>query len=150
MIAVLGVAALACAAPGLFAVVAGIRGRDPKSAFGGLPFLLAAAGFGWAMSLVVSVNHEITGSRVDPARAVGCTAEILGAGDESARVNGAHLYRFRVRVQIPGETPYETDSSGAVSPLLAGRIGAGGAGYACLADRGDRRQVEILWDRPLH
>lgn len=96
------------------------------------------------------MDHEITGSQVARARAVDCTAEILGVRDERSRINGDEVYRFRLRVQIRGKAPYETDSTAAVSPLLAGGIGAGSTGYACLADRDHLKKVEILWDQPIH
>lgn len=150
MIVVFGVIALVTGALGLIGLVAGVRARDPRLAFSCVPFLVAAAGFGWGISVVASVSDEITTSRVDRARAVNCAAEILSAGDERARINDAHVYRFRVRVRIPGKVPYETDSTAAVSPLLAGRIGVDRTGYACLADRTHFDQVEILWDQPIH
>ena len=101
IIVAFGVAVLALVPLGLFGLVGGVRDREPKLAIGGLVFLLAAAGAGWGISVVVSVNHEITGSHVARARAVNCTAEILGVRGERARINDTHVYRFRVRVQIP-------------------------------------------------
>ncbi|SCF18818.1 hypothetical protein GA0074695_4155 [Micromonospora viridifaciens] len=96
--------------------------------------------------MLVSVNDEIAG--VDPVRAVNCTAEILDVQGEVAQINDTHIYRYRVRVQISGKAPYETDSTGA-SPLLGGGIGADPTGYACQADRDDLKMVEILWDQPI-
>ncbi|MES9536214.1 MULTISPECIES: hypothetical protein [unclassified Actinomadura] len=149
IIVALSIPVLALVPLGLFGLVGGLREREPKVAIGGLIFLLAAAGCGWGISLVVSVNHEITGSQVARAHAVDCTAEILGVRGERAQINDTHFYRVRVRVQVPGKAPFETDSIAAVSPLLAGDIGANRSGYACLADRDHLKKVEILWDQPI-
>ncbi|MFC9976722.1 hypothetical protein ACFVH6_38070 [Spirillospora sp. NPDC127200] len=149
MIVVLGGAGLAAGTLGLYGFVTGARERDYMVVPGSLLALAAGAGFGWMAFQVASVDDAITTSRVDRARAVNCTAEILNAKDERVRINETDVYRFRVRVQIPGKAPYETDSIGAVPPLLAGRIGTDRAGYACLADRLHLDQVEILWDHPI-
>lgn len=60
--------------------------------------------------MVVSVNHEMTGSQVARAHAVKCTGEILGVRGERAQINDTRFYRVRVRVQVPGEASFETDS----------------------------------------
>ncbi len=146
LILLLGFFSLTLGALGLSFLVPAVRHRDRDLAFGSLIFLLPAAGFGWGVSVVVSLNDEIAG--VDPARAVNCTAEILDVQGEVAQINDTHIYRYRVRVQIPGKTPYETDSTGA-SPLHGGVIGAGPTSYPCLADRDNLKNVEILWDQPI-
>ncbi len=147
LIIVVGFALLIFGACGLGVLVRGVRGHDRALAFLGLPFLLGAVPVcGWVIFKLVSLNDEIAG--VDPARAVNCTAEILDVQGEAAQINDTHIYRYRVRVQIPGKAPYETDSTGA-SPLLGGGIGAGPTSYPCLADRDDLKKVEILWDQPI-
>ncbi|GLY76533.1 hypothetical protein [Actinoallomurus iriomotensis] len=143
-IVVLGVFALIL--PGF---VEAIRDRKPGTAFGSLVIMLAIAGIGWGIFTVASRYKEIVPTRVDRARAVNCTADILRARDSRSRLNGDSVYRFHVRVSTPGKAPYETDSTAAVSPLVAGGIGAGRTGYACRADRDHPKKVEILWDHPM-
>ncbi|MCO6004176.1 hypothetical protein NE236_04220 [Actinoallomurus purpureus] len=147
IIVVIGLVVLVLGAFGLFGLVGGVRDRKPGVVVGGVIFLLAALGCGWIISLLVSVDHDLT-SHVDRARAVNCVVEIIGGGREIARINDTHVYRFRVRVRIPGEAPYVSDSTGAVSSLSGG-IGVGRTGYACLADRDHPKKVEILWDQPM-
>ncbi|QKG23075.1 hypothetical protein [Actinomadura verrucosospora] len=134
-------------AMGLFGFVSGVRGHEGTVA-GGVIMMLAAVGIGWAMTFVVKQHHELMTSEVGASRAVRCTATILKARDARSTINGDHVYRFHVRVQTPGKAPYETDSTSAVSSMVAGAIGAGRTGYACRADRHHPKNVQLLWNHP--
>lgn len=134
-------------AMGLFGLVTGIRDRDGTVA-GGVLMMLAAVGIGWAMTFVVKQEHQLMTSQVSASDAVRCTATVLKVSDERSTINDDRVYRFHVRVQAPGEAPYETDSTAAVSPMIAGAIGAGKTGYACRADRHHPKKVQILWGHP--
>ncbi|MGI5325299.1 hypothetical protein [Actinomadura nitritigenes] len=134
-------------AMGLFGLVTGIRDRD-GAAVGGVIMMLAAVGIGWAMTFVVKQQHQLMTSQVSASHAVRCTATVLKVKDERSTINDDRVYRFHVRVQTPGQAPYETDSTAAVSPMLAGAIGAGETGYACRADRHHPKKVQILWNHP--
>ncbi|WP_329243719.1 hypothetical protein OG417_46465 [Actinoallomurus sp. NBC_01490] len=144
----LGIVVLGVFAMGLSGLVDAIRERKPGDAFGGVFIMLVAVGLGWAISFVVLSHHKIVPTRVGSAHAVNCTAKILRERDARSRINGDEVYRLRVRVQIPGRASYEADSSAAVSPLVAGGIGADRTVYACRADRDHLKKVEILWDHP--
>lgn len=145
----LGIVVLGVFALGLFGLVAAIRDREPGTAFGGVFIMLVAVGLGWGILVVAAGYREIVPTRVAHAHAVNCTADILKARDAHSRLNGDSVYRFHVRVNIPGRAPYETDSTAAVSPLIAGGIGAGRTAYACRADRDHPKKVEVLWDHPM-
>lgn len=136
-------------AMGLSNLVDGIRRRKAGDIVGGVFFVLVAVGIGWAMSFVVVQQHEIAASQVDRADAVRCTATILGQQDAHSRINGAELYRFHLRVRIPGKPAYETHSMAVESPYSGGQLGAGRTDYACWADRHDPDRVEIRWADPV-
>lgn len=144
-----GIILLFLLAVGLVNLVTGIRDRKPGDAFRGVFVMLVTVGLGWAISFVILGSPERDTTEVDRAHAIKCTAKILGERDARSRVNGDEIYRFHVRVQIPGRAPYETDSTATVSALVAGGIGAGRTGYACRADRDHPKKVQILWGHPM-
>ncbi|MFI6515628.1 hypothetical protein ACIBF1_08735 [Spirillospora sp. NPDC050679] len=108
--------------------------------------------FGAGMVVGLTDEDEVAGSEVDPAVGDDCTLEVLGLedtgdtrGPSSSRKT---VYRFRVRVHVPGKNPYQAESVAPASGYDVARIAAGRNGYRCRVHPDDPRRVEILWQQP--
>ncbi|MFI6515491.1 hypothetical protein ACIBF1_08035 [Spirillospora sp. NPDC050679] len=122
---------------------------------GGRAATYVAAAFGAFMTLffggiivylLVADESDEEKSKVDRDRAESCTLRILRVQDTGSTTSRRTVYRFKVRVSIPGKADYEADSVMATSNYDVARVAAGHRDYACLVDRDDPQRVQILWN----
>ncbi|WP_067480113.1 hypothetical protein [Actinomadura hibisca] len=149
---------IGAAIAGLFAVIAAIASfvlvreaiqmRDKSLAVPGGCLTTMALGMVAFAVLLFNVEGDLDITSVDEADGVGCVADVLSR-EEAGTVNRRSVYHLRLTVQMPGKSRYSAESTSELGVDAKARIDAGDAHYACLVDRDDPGEVQVLWDRPI-
>lgn len=137
--------------PALIIAMLGAAGLGTGIALGGpvgiIGGLLVAAGCAW----VVLRTHDRTRNDAVarfPGGAVAGVATVLSYENVGSTIHDEPMLRTRIRVSVPGQSPYEATCFDEVSRYAASRLSTNAA-FRCAVDPMSPRDVTVHWDQPV-
>ncbi|MEJ3750669.1 hypothetical protein WEI85_46360 [Actinomycetes bacterium KLBMP 9797] len=93
--------------------------------------------------------EPLTDSEIGAGRPCGATVLSVSDPERSSR-KGIDTFDFTLRVRpADGASPYEVDFRDEINAVEAGRIGAPGVEFRCVADRDEPSRLHVFWLEPV-